>query len=108
MRRAVAATWSPRSRAAIATSRPKPRDVPVMNQVFTAINILPFFTKAGDSPRGLFRACRLLSPWTRIPVTHQRSRASRETVIAASGIPKPMLAAAPELLLAGSRIGRLR
>ncbi len=34
MSRAVAATWSPRSRAAIAHSRPKPRDVPVMNQVF--------------------------------------------------------------------------
>src|ERR1700691_4799482 len=32
--RAVAATLSPRSRAAIAHSRPKPRDVPVMNQVF--------------------------------------------------------------------------
>ena len=34
---AVAATSSPRSSAAIAHSRPKPRDVPVMNQVFTAI-----------------------------------------------------------------------
>src|ERR1700723_2595596 len=32
--RAVAATWSPRSRAAIAHSRPKPRDVPVINHVF--------------------------------------------------------------------------
>ena len=33
MSRAVAATLSPRSRAAIAHSRPKPRDAPVMNQV---------------------------------------------------------------------------
>ena len=32
--RAVAATLSPRSSAAIAHSRPKPRDVPVMNQTF--------------------------------------------------------------------------
>jgi hypothetical protein len=32
--RAVAATLSPRSRAAIAYSRPKPRDVPVINHVF--------------------------------------------------------------------------
>ena len=32
--RAVAATLSPRSRAAIAHSRPKPREVPVMNQTF--------------------------------------------------------------------------
>src|ERR1700712_4611699 len=31
--RAVAATWSPRSRAAMAHSRPKPRELPVMNQV---------------------------------------------------------------------------
>jgi hypothetical protein len=28
---------SPRSRAAMAHSRPKPRDVPVMNQVFSAM-----------------------------------------------------------------------
>ena len=33
--RAVAATLSPRSSAAIAHSRPKPRDVPVMNQTFS-------------------------------------------------------------------------
>src|SRR5207245_10845196 len=34
MLRAVAATLSPRSRAAIVHSRPKPREVPVMNHVF--------------------------------------------------------------------------
>ena len=33
--RAVAATLSPRARAALAHSRPKPRDVPVMNQTFS-------------------------------------------------------------------------
>src|SRR3954452_3046238 len=40
MSRAVAATRSPRSRAAIAHSRPKPRDVPVMNQVFVTTGTL--------------------------------------------------------------------
>src|SRR6478609_3335435 len=35
--RAVAATLSPRSRAAIAHSLPKPRDVPVMNHTFSAM-----------------------------------------------------------------------
>jgi len=35
--RAVAATASPRSKAAIAHSRPKPRDEPVMNQFFDAM-----------------------------------------------------------------------
>src|ERR1700743_4032719 len=39
--RAVAATLSPRSSAAIAHSRPKPREVPVMNQVFWAMRSLP-------------------------------------------------------------------
>jgi demethylmenaquinone methyltransferase/2-methoxy-6-polyprenyl-1,4-benzoquinol methylase len=34
--RAVAATLSPRSSAAIAHARPKPRDVPVINQTFSA------------------------------------------------------------------------
>src|SRR5437879_12251564 len=34
MLRAVAATLSPRSRAAIVHSRPKPREEPVMNHVF--------------------------------------------------------------------------
>ncbi|GAA4291444.1 hypothetical protein GCM10023161_37660 [Mycobacterium paraffinicum] len=33
--RAVAATLSPRSSAAIAHARPKPRDVPVINQTFS-------------------------------------------------------------------------
>jgi hypothetical protein len=33
--RAVAATLSPRSSAAIAHSRPNPRDVPVINQTFS-------------------------------------------------------------------------
>ena len=35
MLRAVAATLSPRSNAAIAQSRPNPRDVPVINQTFS-------------------------------------------------------------------------
>src|SRR6185312_12164342 len=35
--RAVAATLSPRSRAAMDHSRPNPRDVPVMNQIFSVI-----------------------------------------------------------------------
>jgi hypothetical protein len=38
--RAVAATLSPRSRAAIAHSRPKPRDVPVMNQTCADMRLL--------------------------------------------------------------------
>ena len=37
MLRAVAATLSPRSSAAAAHSRPKPRDVPVMNQIFSVM-----------------------------------------------------------------------
>src|SRR5882757_4359947 len=41
--RAVAATLSPRSRAAIVHSRPKPRDAPVMNQTLSAMpSPLPF------------------------------------------------------------------
>src|SRR3984957_1042233 len=48
--RAVAATLSPRSRAAIAHSRPKPRDVPVMNQVF--MDALPLGLVPYNQPRG--------------------------------------------------------
>src|SRR6185503_15018338 len=47
--RAVAATESPRSRAAMAHSRPKPRDAPVMNQI-----LLLMVRAAADSAR-LFR-----------------------------------------------------
>ena len=39
MSRAVAATLSPRSRAAIAHSRPKPREQPVMNQIFCVMYV---------------------------------------------------------------------
>src|SRR3954453_10243870 len=45
--RAVAATVSPRSSAAMAHSRPKPRDAPVMNQVLDML-------RAARDPRGLF------------------------------------------------------
>src|SRR3954453_2875880 len=38
--RAVAATRSPRSSAAIAHSRPKPRDVPVMNQFLEVVSVI--------------------------------------------------------------------
>ena len=38
--RAVAATQSPRSSAAIVHSRPKPRDAPVMNQTFSVMLLL--------------------------------------------------------------------
>src|SRR3954453_22983803 len=38
--RAVAATRSPRSSAAIAHSRPKPRDVPVMNQFLDVVSVM--------------------------------------------------------------------
>ncbi len=43
-----------------------------------------------------------------IPVTHQRSRASREAVIVATGVTEPMQASVPEFRLAGSGITRLR
>ena len=48
--RAVAATESPRSSAAIAHSRPKPREVPVMNQVLEVISA------PRELARGSFRA----------------------------------------------------
>ena len=58
MSRAVAATVSPRSSAAIAHSRPKPRDVPVMNQVFTAMKSPS--GRQGFSQAASRRAIRLL------------------------------------------------
>src|ERR1700759_3405137 len=47
MLRAVAATLSPRSNAAIAHSRPKPRDVPVINQTFS---LTPLCNAFGGAP----------------------------------------------------------
>ena len=57
--RAVAATWTPRSRAAIAHSRPKPRDVPVM-----LILPGPGYDGEGDDlvSKTLTTAHRLLEP----------------------------------------------
>ncbi len=54
--RAVAATESPRSRAAIAHSRPKPRDAPVMNQIFALMS------GAATSTGDLFRSGRRQRP----------------------------------------------
>src|SRR5437763_10519364 len=64
MSRAVAATLSPRSRAAMAHSRPKPRDVPVMNQTLAAMRLPPVrmttFMRSSDERHQV--RCGLLAP----------------------------------------------
>src|SRR6202034_3527912 len=51
--RAVAATLSPRASAASAHTRPKPRDVPVMNQTFCVTSKVPL-----DCSLGALGQCR--------------------------------------------------
>lgn len=61
---AVAATLSPRSRAAMVHSRPKPREVPVMNQVLVALSFDPHEPR-DCGPRNVRRRIRNGCPFAR-------------------------------------------
>ena len=60
--RAVAATLSPRSSAAIAHSRPKPRDVPVMNQTFPLMWVTNRWPRSHSRIKQLHRYRRAREP----------------------------------------------